>query len=227
MPQLLTVCRRAAPLASPVGRRAALLGLLATAGCATRPPPPLGAADAPASEVVFLVQRDWHTDIGLAVADLQGDLATLGARWPGASHLVLGFGERAYLLSRHRSLADMAMALVPGPGAMLVTGLSVAPSAAFGAADALALRVTSEGFARLQRYLAESFEWEADGAPRRLADGPYAGAEFYGAALTYSAGFTCNTWVAEALAQAGLPVRVRGVLFAGQVMEQARRLAGP
>jgi hypothetical protein len=180
----------------------------------------------PATELIFVVQRDWHIDIGLAVADLQGDLATLGARWPGASHLVIGFGERAYLLSRHRSLADMAMALVPGPGAMLVTGLSVPPTTAFGEADALALRVTPEGFARQQRYLAESFEWDPDGSPRRLADGPYAGAEFYGAALTYSAGFTCNTWAAEALAQAGLPVRVRGVLFAGQVMEQARRMAG-
>jgi uncharacterized protein (TIGR02117 family) len=215
VPQPLTLRRRGVLLALPA----------AAAACATRPLPPAASAAAPATEAVHLVRRDWHTDIGLAVPDLQGGLAAVATLWPGARYLVFGFGERAYLLSRHRSLADMVMALVPGPGAMLVTGLSVPPAEAFGAADTLTLRVTAEGFARLQRYLAESFEWDAEGMPHRLAEGPYLGAEFYGAALTYSAGFTCNTWAAEALAQAGLPVRVGGVLFAHQVMDQARRLA--
>ncbi|MBX9701760.1 MAG: DUF2459 domain-containing protein, partial [Acetobacteraceae bacterium] len=180
----------------------------------------------PASEPVHVVTRDWHSDIGLGVSDLRGRLADLAARWPGARSLVFGFGERAYLLSRDRSLADMAMALVPGPGAMLVTGLSTLPAEAFGGEAVVTLGVTPAGMGRLQAYLEESFEWAADGTPRRLLDGPYAGAVFYGSAMTYSAAFTCNTWTAEALAQAGLPVRVGGVLFAGQVMAQARALAG-
>jgi hypothetical protein len=79
--------------------------------------------------------------------------------------------------------------------------------------------------ARLQHYLAASFERDAAGAARRLRDGPYAGAVYFAAALRYSAGFTCNTWTAEALREAGLPVRVGGVVFAGQVMEQLRALA--
>lgn len=207
------------------GRRAVLAALpAAAAACATRPPPPL--ATGPASEAVHVVSRDWHSDIGLEVRDLRGRLATLGANWPGARSLVLGFGERGYLLSRDRSLADMAMALLPGPGAMLVTGLSTDPATAFGPEAAIGLRVTPDGMAGLQRYLEDSFEWTDAGDPLRLSDGPYAGAVFYGSAMTYSAGFTCNTWTAEALAQAGLPVRVGGVLFAGQVMAQVRTLAG-
>ena len=207
------------------GRRGLLAALpAAAAACATRPPPPL--ATGPASEAVHVVSRDWHSDIGLEVRDLRGRLAALGANWPGARSLVLGFGERGYLLSRDRSLADMAMALLPGPGAMLVTGLSTDPAAAFGREAAIRLRVTPEGMAGLQRYLEDSFEWTDAGDPLRLSDGPYAGAVFYGSAMTYSAGFTCNTWTAEALAQAGLPVRVGGVLFSGQVMAQVRTLAG-
>lgn len=219
-------CRRA-PGPDGLTRRGALWLALAlpAAACATRPPPPPD-PPAPATEAVQLIRRDWHVDIGLAVPDLQGGLAVIAANWPGAHTMVFGFGERAYLLSRHRSLADMAMALIPGPGAMLVTGLAVPPAEAFGREDVLTLRVAPAGFARLQRYLAESFEWEPDGAPRRLTEGPYVGAVFYGAARRYSAGFTCNTWAAEALAQAGLPVRAEGVLFAHQVMRQARRAAG-
>lgn len=217
----------AGPPDARLTRRGALRLALAlpVAACATRPPPPPD-PPAPATEVVQLIRRDWHVDIGLAVADLQGGLAALAANWPGAGSMVFGFGERAYLLSRHRSLADMAMALIPGPGAMLVTGLAVPPAAAFGAEAVLALRVAPAGFARLQRYLADSFEWAPEGAPRRLSEGPYVGAVFYAAARRYSAGFTCNTWAAEALAEAGLPVRAEGVLFAHQVMRQARRAAG-
>ena len=198
---------------------------LPAASCATRPLPPPDASGAPATEAVHVLQRSWHIDIGLAVEDLHADLAPLAAAWPGARSLVIGFGERAYLMSRHRSLADMAMALLPGPGAMLVTGLNVLPAEAFGDAAVVTLRARPAGFARLQRALAESFERDADGAPRRLTDGPYAGSVYYASALTYSAGFTCNTWAAEMLAQGGFPVRVGGVLFAGQVMEQARRIA--
>lgn len=220
--------RGGAPL-PPQGltRRGALRLALAlpVAACATRPAPPAD-PPVPATEAVQVIRREWHVDIGLAVPDLQGGLAVIAATWPGARAMIFGFGERAYLLSRHRSLADMAMALIPGPGAMLVTGLAVPPADAFGPDAVVTLRATPAGFARLQRYLAESFEWTPDGAPRRLSEGPYAGAVFYAAARRYSAGFTCNTWAAEALAEAGLPVRADGVLFAHQVMRQARRAAG-
>lgn len=210
-----------------LSRRVVLGAALAlpAASCATRPPPLPDPGDSPATEAVHVIRRDWHIDIGLAVADLHEGLVPLAAAWPGARSLVIGFGERAYLMSRHRSLADMAMALLPGPGAMLVTGLNVLPAEAFGEAAVATLLARPPGFVRLQRALAESFERDAEGAPRRLADGPYPGAVFYASALTYSAGFTCNTWAAEMLAEGGFPVRVGGVLFAHQVMDQARRIA--
>jgi len=198
--------------------------LLALAGCAA-PPPRITAGEGPGLAEVHLIARDWHTDIGLPVDALEPPLATLAAGWPGARYLVFGFGERAYLLSRNRSLADMLMALLPGPGAMLVTGLSVRPAEAFGAANVVVLTVSRAGLGRLQRFLWDSFEREAGGRVRRLADGPYPGSIFFASAATYSAAYTCNTWTADALAQAGLPVTATGVAFAGQVMEQGRRAA--
>ena len=67
------------------------------------------------------------------------------------------------------------------------------------------------------------------GAPavsaRALAPGPYEGSLYFEATPRYSALYTCNTWVAHALAAADLPVRVRGVIFAGQVWRPALKLA--
>jgi hypothetical protein len=116
------------------------------------------------------------------------------------------------------------MALLPGPGAVLLTGLSATPAEAFGAGNVQPLRVSRAGFARLQAFLWRSLVPEGEAA-RPLAEGPYPGSRFYASGVTYAGFYTCNTWTAEALAQAGLPVSPAGVVFAGQVMAQARKAA--
>jgi hypothetical protein len=56
------------------------------------------------------------------------------------------------------------------------------------------------------------------------AAGPYQGSLYYESEARYSALHTCNTWTAEALKSAGLPVRSGGVIFAGQLWPEAARL---
>jgi Protein of unknown function (DUF2459) len=63
-----------------------------------------------------------------------------------------------------------------------------------------------------------------DHAPGTYAPGPYPGSGYFNAVPRYSAFHTCNTWAAEALKAAGLPVRSRGVALAGQLWRQSRRL---
>lgn len=207
-------------------RLAGALGLVAVvAGCATLPPmPPLVRDDGPRDEVVYVIQRGWHTDISLAADEVGPRLAGLRADLPGARFLVIGFGERAYLLHRDHDSGDLLAALFPGPGALLVTGLRVAPQQAFPAGDVIALRVTARERVRLDDYLAAAFD-RPGGAPHVIATGPYDGSTFFAATQTYSAGFTCNTWTAEALQTAGLPVHAEGVVFADGVADQARQIA--
>jgi hypothetical protein len=56
------------------------------------------------------------------------------------------------------------------------------------------------------------------------ANGPYEGSLYFSAIPQYSAFHTCNTWAAEGLSAAGLPVESAGVVFAGQLWGQVRRL---
>jgi hypothetical protein len=119
----------------------------------------------------------------------------------------------------------MLAALAPGPGALLVTALRDTPQSAFPAEDVVVLRVSTRGLARLIDFIAESFERPTDGVLHAIADGPYPGSLFYASTRTYSAGYTCNTWTAEALQTAGLPVHSAGVVFADEVADQARRIA--
>jgi uncharacterized protein (TIGR02117 family) len=196
----------------------------ALAGCATAPP----SADltaGPRTETIYLIERGWHTDIGITAEQLDPSLAALRGDLPGARVFVIGFGERAYLLRREHDFGDMLAALIPGPGALLVTFLRDPPQVAFPPADVVPLRVSVRGLARLNGFLARSFERAPDGAPRHIAPGPYPGSLFYAASETYGGTFTCNTWTAEGLQATGLPVHAGGVLFADGVADQARRIA--
>ncbi|HTC09345.1 MAG TPA: DUF2459 domain-containing protein [Acetobacteraceae bacterium] len=205
-------------------RVVALLGVT-LAGCAA-PPPPEALTAGPKTETIYLIERGWHTDIGISADQIDPSLAALRTALPGVRVLLIGFGERAYLLRRDHDFGDMLAALVPGPGALLVTGLRDPPQVAFPPGDVVKLRVSARGLAELNGFFARSFERTPDGAPREIGAGPYAGSLFYAATVTYSGTFTCNTWTAEGLQTAGLPIHADGVLFADGVADQARRIAG-
>lgn len=205
-----------------------VLAVLGPAGCATRPasPPPL---DALAVAEVRVVGRGWHTDISLPVAALGPALDNLAWAFPGARHMVFGFGDRGYLLDRGASPFQALRALLPGPGIILVTALATTPEAAFGGANVVTLPLSRDALDRLRGFIADSLvrdtASDGGGATGPIAKGPYPGSVFHASPVTYAATYTCNTWTAEALAVAGLPVPVTGMLFAGQLMSRVRRAA--
>ncbi|HWA81707.1 MAG TPA: DUF2459 domain-containing protein [Acetobacteraceae bacterium] len=201
-----------------------LLGLLALAGCATMPAPH---DTGPADETVYVIGRGWHTEIGVAVAALDPPLSALAARYPGAQALSFGFGDRAFVLARHKGIGEALGALLPNPGLILVTVLNTSPAAAFGAEHVVALPVTREGFDAITDKIWNSLATDHGHLPAPYATGPYSGSVFYASRVRYDGFYTCNTWVAAALHAGGLPITPGGVLFASQVMYQARMAADP
>lgn len=214
-------------MAGGVPRLAAALwlALLATA-CSTvtsAPDPPA----LPRNAVVYLIRRDWHTEIGLRAEDADGPLASIRDRFPGVRTLLVGFGDRDYLADRRPGFGAMVIAAFPGPGALLVSGLRTTPEAAFGADEVVPMRVTDPGLRRLSAFVSNSFARDPAGRPLPLGDGPYPGSLFFASGETYALTHTCNTWTAEALQEGGTDVRAAGVLLAVQVMDQARAAMEP
>jgi hypothetical protein len=183
---------------------AIVAAILLSACSAPNLPPP-----APRDATIYVVGRGWHTDIGLPVEEITAPLAALKAQFPGVRYLVIGFGDRTFLLSRAATPFSMLGAL---------------PQEAFGASDVVALRISRADLVHLQARLWREFELASSATPIVLTDGPYAGSLFYAASAPYSGLYTCNTWTAEMMRAGGLPMPI-GVLFAGQVMGMARWFA--
>lgn len=200
-----------------------LLPLLMSVACSvqrTRVAPP---AQPPGPRVaLYVVRRAGHADVGFAMTDLEPPLSSLRAAFPGAHYLLFGFGDRAYWLAGGRGLA-LLEALWPGPGIVLATSLTQAPQAERGADNVVRLEVTVEQARRLQRFVWSSLTVR-DGAPVPVQVGPDAGSWFYATPQRYSLLHTCNTWAAQALKEAGLPIRSAGVELVGQLWRQLRRL---
>ncbi len=140
---------------------------------------------------------------------------------PGAHYLFFGFGDRQYLLAKNHHAPVLLAALWPGRGMLLVTGLTAPPQEAFGAAHVAALAVTPQQLQAAQAFIRQSLDQKS--GVKASARGPYDGSLYFAAAAKYSAFHTCNTWAAEVLESAALPIHSGGVLFAGQLWTQVRR----
>jgi Protein of unknown function (DUF2459) len=175
------------------------------------------------SSTIYVARRGWHIDIGMAAQDLLPPLQQAAALLPGSRYVFFGFADKHYLLAKNHHAPVLLAALFPGAGIVLTTGLTNSPAQAFGGGSVIALTVTAEQMQALQTFIWRSLRTQ-DEVLNVFRDGPYEGSVYFLATQKYSAFHTCNTWGAEALRSAGFRVHATGVLFAGQLWTQARRL---
>ena len=204
----------------------ALMALAACAGLSTRATAP--ASPTPATHEllpVYVVKRGWHIDIGIALADAQPPLRPVAAAFPGSRYLLFGFGDRRYLL--HGGAADMVGALWGGAGLVLVTSVGPQqPEQVFGRDNVVRVDLTPRQMSDLQGFIGRTFAAQ-DGSIVPVPPGPRAVGSYsayYESVQRYSALHTCNTWSAEALKSAELPVSSSGVEFAWQLWQQVQPL---
>ena len=175
------------------------------------------------TDLIYVARRGWHIDIGMAAADLPPPLNAIAADLPGARHIFFGFGDRHYLMAKNHNGPVLLSALFPGAGIILVTGLRQSPESGFGAGQVIQLSLTREQSNALRDFVWKSLRSE-NGTLSIYREGPYEDSLYYLATQKYSALHTCNTWAAQALRAAGLRVHSSGVIFAGQLWSQVRRL---
>jgi hypothetical protein len=213
------------------GRRAGLIALpLAIAlltglgGCGARPaacvPQP-----APRTDVVYLIDHGWHTDIAIPSGELRGKMTVFQRIFPGLQVLVVGFGKRTFMMAPVTTSGDLLIGPFPGDGTILAVGLKGAPAVAYDQGIEATIALPPGGAKRLSDFVWNTLKVE-DGTPEKLADGFFPGSIFYATRTGYAGTYTCNTWTADALHAAGLPIDADGVVFAGQTMSRAAPLSG-
>ncbi len=211
-----------APADIPAITRRTLLAtplLPALASCATPPMQPCPQSFA-AGTTIYAVAAGWHTGIALPATAIQSPLSELLPYFPDASYLLFGWGARSYYTSKHPDSFDALRALLPGPAVLLITPLPIPIQANAVARRIFPITLSTAGFARISDLIWTGLRKSTMQKLQPLEPGPWPGSLFFADTGTYSAAYTCNTWTAEALHTAGVPVTASKVIFADQVVSQ-------
>jgi hypothetical protein len=91
-------------------------------------------------------------------------------------------------------------------------------------ADIIAINLSVEDFQRLIKFISDTFSRPHPPAPAEGRAGLFSNSRFYAAEGKFSLLRTCNTWVAEALSAAGLPIIPGYVITAGNLGNQVRSI---
>ena len=160
-------------------------------------------------------RRGIHTELMLPRAMVEAGLPAIAQRHPGAPLIGFGFGKRGVIGQEPPSVLAILASGLPGPAVVEVTSIDEVP------ADAVGLPLPEGGAAPLLDFLraamAPAPEIEAGARPNR---------SFHPAAYFYTLAYNCNSWLADALARAGLPFRSVPGQTGWALIAQARQAPG-
>ena len=175
---------------------------------------------------VFIVHDAWHAAIVIKKADIPAVVLPELRDFPSAEYLEFSWGDRDYFPAPDGGLGLALKAAFWSSGSILhVVGFKDAVQNAYPSAEIIEIPLSEEGFQRLVKFISDTFSRPHPPAPAEARPGLFSNGRFYAAEGKFSLLRTCNTWVAEALSAAGLPIRPSYVITAGNLSDQLRPFA--
>lgn len=205
-------------------RIALLLLSLVLFGCASAPAPSALQRTGGEWRTLYVVNHGLHTGLVIDRADLLEVLPGLAEAFDGGDFIELGWGDEDYYRATQPTFGLAVQALFwPTASALHVIRIDGDPRQVFAGREIIEVRVAEDGYRRLLGFVAARFARSSAGALTELGPGQFDDSRFYRAEGRYSMLYTCNTWVAEALAISGCPLAFASAATAGQVMSRLRQ----
>ena len=170
---------------------------------------------------VFIVDNAWHAAIVLRTSDLSDKFMPELADFPAAKFIEFSWGDKDYFPNPQSGAFTAVKAALWSAGSVMhLVGFSDTVEQFYRGATVTELRLSRTAYNRMVEYLNETFARDNSLGRARAAPGLFAYSRFYPATRNFSLLRTCNTWVAEALEQAGLPISSGFVITAGNLRSE-------
>jgi uncharacterized protein (TIGR02117 family) len=173
-----------------------------------------------------LVMHDyWHSAILVRTIDVSSQIVPEVRDFSGADFLEFSWGDREYFPHPDPGIALALKAAVWSSGSILhVVGVRGSPELAYPNAEIITIGLTTGNLQRLVQFVAETFSRAGVETASAARPGLSENARFYWAQGRFSIFRTCNTWVAEALQAAELPINPAWVITARSLDRHVRPL---
>ena len=184
-------------------------------------------AEGPNCKLVLVAHDSWHAGIVLRKADIPPDSVPELVDFPDAEFIEFSWGDKDYFPDPDAGVFTAIKAAFWSSGSVLhVVGFSGNPKSFFPSGELVELRLTTNAHRRLLEYISHTFSRPSPGDRTQASAGLVSYSRFYPATHKFSLSKTCNTWVAEALKSAGLPVSPGQVMTANSLASQLAGIEG-
>jgi uncharacterized protein (TIGR02117 family) len=178
-------------------------------GCASAPP----VKNIPVTNTkhtIYFIYRGWHTSILLDANPLIARIPQLGTDLKNQKYVRVGWGDGDYFTGKNKSFTSATKALVAsGYSAIQFLPYDYEPFAEIPEETRVPIAISDQGLRDLTRYVSDTIETDAAGRLIRLPAFGDATGLFFQATNSYGVFSNCNTWSANALRAAGLPIANR------------------
>jgi uncharacterized protein (TIGR02117 family) len=203
--------------------RSACLYLGFTLACATSTQESRRVQAGPSAKVTYVVSHGWHTGLVLRKADIPATVV-----WPEITdfsqndYIEVGWGDGDYYPAPQTTwMRALGAALWSSRSVLHVAGFNEPVRKFFSGSEVIEVALSDEAFTELCAFIARTHERTLEDERGKIRPGLYGNSRFYPAQGKFHVFYNCNTWVAEALRAAGLPMN-RFTITADSVMAQVR-----
>jgi uncharacterized protein (TIGR02117 family) len=174
---------------------------------------------------VFVVHDGWHSAVLLRTADLSPEMLPELRDFPGAEYLEFSWGDRDYFPHPEPGVGLALKAAFWSSGSIIhVVGVRGHPATSYPSAEIVGIALSQLAFERLVRFVSQTFSRSHPNLASKALPGLAPNARFYLAQGRFSILRTCNTWVAESLQAAELPINPAWVITAGSLGRHVKLL---
>ena len=175
----------------------------------------------PTCKSVSIVHNSWHAAIVLRKSDLAERTMPELADFPAAQFIEFSWGDKDYFPDPQSGIFGAIKAAMWSSGSVIhLVGFADTVENYYRGATITELRLSPAAYERMVDYIDETFLRQQSSGRARAAPGLFSSSRFYPANRSFSVLRTCNTWVAEALEQAGLSISPAFVITAGNLQSQ-------
>jgi uncharacterized protein (TIGR02117 family) len=173
------------------------------------------------SKSIYLASHGWHAGIVIKRTDIPEGIWPEHYDFPDAEYLEVGWGDKDYYMTPDPGMGiTLKAGLLPTDSVLHVVSFRGSVERYFSRSEITRIDLSYEGFARLCRYISNSYARDEAGKVQALGPGLYGKSRFYLSRETYHAFNTCNVWTARGLRNAGCPLVPASTLTVEELMTE-------
>lgn len=156
---------------------------------------------------IYVVRHGWHAGLVLPKEVIDGGLSILPLYYNGAEYYEVGWGDSGFYQHPDITLTLGAKALFwPTDSVMHVVAVPNSPLDYFANSTVIPMTLSHGQIELMVEFIANSFALDDNNNWRSIGSGLYGQSRFFHANGYYHGLYTCNSWTAEALQVAGVPM---------------------